>query len=203
MALINVNFKELKVLIVDDSRTARLIVKEVLNAISVTQVEMAEDGADAMAKLKTFPADIVLCDLHMAPLDGIEFMRLLRGAEDSPNPYLPVLMLTSDATERQLKNAFGAGVNDFMSKPISVGALRRKLHALYSSPLVFLRDGRYLKPLRAGDPTAPRRGPPENPHQARRPKARSSIMPNPTWRRSPTPTWGSRARKPQKGDILL
>lgn len=150
MALINVNFKELKVLIVDDSRTARLIVKEVLDAISVHQVAMAEDGADAMARLRTFPADIVICDLHMAPLDGIEFTRLLRSAEDSPNPYLPVLMLTADATERQLKNAFGAGVNDFMSKPVEMAALRRKLHALFSSPLVFVRDGRYLKPLRAG-----------------------------------------------------
>ena len=150
MALINVNFRELKVLIVDDSRTARQIVKKVLDAISVNQVEMAEDGADAMAMLRTFPADIVLCDLHMAPLDGIEFTRLLRRAADSPNPCLPVLMLTADATERQLKNAFVAGVNDFMSKPVEMAALRRKLHALFSSPLVFVRDGRYLKPLRAG-----------------------------------------------------
>ena len=150
MALINVNFRELKVLIVDDSRTARSIVKEVLDAISVNQVKMAEDGADAMARLREFPADIVLCDLHMAHLDGIEFTRLLRSADDSPNPYLPVLMLTADATERQVKNAFAAGVNDFMSKPVEMAALRRKLRALFSKPLVFLRDGRYLKPLRGG-----------------------------------------------------
>ena len=153
MALINVNFRELKVLIVDDSRTARSIVKEVLDAISVNQVKMAEDGADAMARLREFPADIVLCDLHMAPLDGIEFTRLLRSADDSPNPYLPVLMLTADATERQVKNAFAAGVNDFMSKPVEMAALRRKLRALFSKPLVFLRDGRYLKPLRGGGHT--------------------------------------------------
>lgn len=150
MALINVNFRELKVLIVDDSRTARQIVKAVLDAISVNRVKMAEDGADAMAGLREFPADIVLCDLHMAPLDGIEFTRLLRSADDSPNPYLPVLMMTADATERQVKNAFAAGVNDFMSKPVEMAALRRKLHVLFSSPLVFLREGRYLKPLRAG-----------------------------------------------------
>ena len=149
MALINVNFRELKVLIVDDSQTARRIVKNVLEKIWVNQVEMAEDGADAMAKLREFPADIVLCDLHMAPLDGIEFTRLLRGAEDSPNPYLPVLMLTADATEVQLKKALNAGVNDFMSKPVEMAALRRKLLVLFASPLVFVRDGRSLKPLRA------------------------------------------------------
>jgi CheY-like chemotaxis protein len=149
MALINVNLQELKALVVDDSRTARRILREMLGEIPVAQVETAEDGADAIAKLRVFPADVVLCDLHMVPLDGIEFTRLLRSAEDSPNPYLPVLMLTADATETQMKNAIGAGVNEFMSKPVKMADLRRRIHDIFARPLIFVRDGRYLKPLRS------------------------------------------------------
>ena len=87
MSLINVNLRELKVLVVDDSRAVRLALKQYLREMSVETVEVAEDGADAIEKLQNFPADLVLCDLHMVPLDGIQFTRLLRCAEDSPNPY--------------------------------------------------------------------------------------------------------------------
>lgn len=149
MSLMNVNLQELKVLVVDDSRTARQALKQFLKDMSVELIEQAEDGADAIKTLREFPADLVLCDLHMVPLDGIEFTRLLRSAEDSPNPYLPVLMLTADATAAQLRNALGAGVNDFMSKPIKLDALRRKIQTLFAGPMVFVREGRYLKPVRA------------------------------------------------------
>ncbi len=148
MSLIYVNMRELKVLVVDSNGTVRQMLKRFLHEMSVETVELAEDGADAIEKLQEFPADLVLCDLHMAPLDGIEFTRLLRSADDSPNPYLPVLILTSDATAAQLHNALGAGANDFMVKPINIISLRRKIQGLFARPIVFLRDGRYLKPLR-------------------------------------------------------
>ena len=100
MSLIYVNMRELKVLVVDGNGTARQMLKRFLQEMWVETVELAEDGADAIEKLQDFPADLVLCDLHMAPLDGIEFTRLLRSAGDSPNPYLPVLILTSSGTSR-------------------------------------------------------------------------------------------------------
>ena len=140
MPLINVNLQKLKVLVVDDSRTVRHALERLLREMSVETVELAEDGADAIKKLRDFPADLVLCDLHMVPLDGIEFTRLLRGAEDSPNPYVPVLILTGDATVAQLRNALAAGANDFMSKPIKLDSLRRKIQGLFARPMVFVRD---------------------------------------------------------------
>ncbi|MCH8037018.1 MAG: response regulator [Proteobacteria bacterium] len=171
MALINVNLRDLKVLVVDDSRTARHALRQFLREISVETVELAEDGADAIKKLRDFPADLALCDLHMAPLDGIEFTRLLRSAEDSPNPYLPVLILTADTTAAQLRNALGAGANDFMSKPIKLDSLRRKIQGLFARPMVFVRDGRYLKPLR---PSGRPEGAPDS-RYGPRPEAKSGA----------------------------
>lgn len=150
MAVYQVNLQELKALVVDDSRTSRRIVCDLLRQLRVEQAEQAEDGADAMAKLRGFPADLVVCDLHMTPLDGIEFTRLLRDAADSPNPYVPVLMMTADATQAQLNNALNAGVSSFMSKPVELPVLRARIVALFSRPMVFLREGRQLRPLRQG-----------------------------------------------------
>ena len=147
MTLLNLNFSALKVLVVDDSGTVRAYLRKVLLELGVHTIQMAEDGADAIEKLAKFPADVAICDLHMAPLDGIEFTRLLRNADDSPNTYLPVLMLTADATELQLKNALAAGVNGFMIKPIDMCALRRSIVALFSRPQVFVQGERTLRPV--------------------------------------------------------
>ena len=147
MTLLSVNLSELKALVIDDSRTARAFVRKMLAGLTVTHVEEVEDGADAIQVLNKFPADVAICDLHMAPVDGIEFTRLLRNASDSPNPYLPLLMLTADATELQLKNAVAAGVNGFMTKPVEKEALKRNLLTLFSRPLVFVQDERTLRPV--------------------------------------------------------
>lgn len=152
MAFLRVNLADLKTMVIDDSRTARLMLAEMLREMGVSSIAKAEDGADAMQKLKDFAADVVICDLHMAPLDGIEFTRLLRNADDSPNPYLPVLMLTGDATQKQLGNALNAGAHGFMSKPIQADSLRRQINLVFSRPLIFIRDGRELKPV-----TSPKR----------------------------------------------
>jgi CheY-like chemotaxis protein len=149
MPLIQVNLQDMKVLVVDDSSTARRFMKEILHEMGVVHVVAAAEGAEALKMLQEFPADIMLCDLHMAPLDGIELTRILRNADDSPNPYLPVIMLTADATQVQLKNALTAGVNAFMSKPVKMDTLHKKLVAVFSRPFVFVREGRTLLPLLA------------------------------------------------------
>ena len=147
MAFLRVNLTKLKTMVVDDSRTARLMLAEMLREMGVSSIAKAEDGADAMQQLQEFAADVVICDLHMTPLDGIEFTRLLRTADDSPNPYLPVLMLTGDATQKQLGNALNAGAHGFMSKPLQADSLRRQINLVFSRPLVFIREGRELKPV--------------------------------------------------------
>ena len=150
MALIQVNLEEMNLLLVDDSRTDRLLLKSVLEDIGVGLVRQAEDGEDALEQLKTFPADLVICDLHMAPMDGIEFTRRLRDPGESPNPLLPLLMLTSDSTPERVQEAQGAGTNGFMSKPIKAETLRRQITGLFTRPMIFVRVEGRLIPLRTG-----------------------------------------------------
>jgi|GEM_PF-626783 len=188
MSFIQINLQEMKILVVDDSSTVRKFLSEMLRDIGVGHVVGAEDGAEAIERLRTFPADIMLCDLHMTPLDGIELTRLIRNASDSPNPYLPVVMLTADATQAQMKNAFNAGVNAFMSKPVKMNILHRKLYAIFAQPLVFIREGRTLRPLQAvqasSAPAAPQRpaaaAPTKDPAKASGPKDDDNTLADPS-----------------------
>ena len=149
MSLLQLNLQEMKVLVVDDSTTARKIVTEMLHEIGVGTIRGAADGAEAIEVMRTFAADIIFCDLHMTPLDGIELTRILRNSHDSPNPYVPIVMLTADATQAQLKNAVNAGAHAFMTKPVKMNALHRKLFAIFSRPLVYVKENRVLRPLLA------------------------------------------------------
>lgn len=119
-----IRLEGLRVLVVDDSRTARRFVIETLRQLGVAEAVEAEDGADAIDILRVFAADLVVTDLNMDPLDGIQFTQLLRMASDSPAPHVPVIMLTADATRRQLENALKAGVNSFLAKPVTADKLR-------------------------------------------------------------------------------
>ncbi len=138
--------------------TARSIVHRMLHDIGVDDMTGAEDGAAALESLQSFEADLVICDLNMAPLDGIEFTKLVRDATDSPNPYVPIIMLTAEATETQLNNALKAGVNDFMSKPVQTPMLRHRIAALLSHPIVFVREDGHLRPKRGTRPAEARAG---------------------------------------------
>jgi CheY-like chemotaxis protein len=72
----------------------------------------------------------------------------VRNADDSPNPYVPIIMVTTEATKMQLRNAMAAGVNDFMVKPVDGVMLRRRIVAILSSPAVFVRESGHLRPQR-------------------------------------------------------
>ncbi|RZJ83411.1 MAG: response regulator, partial [Brevundimonas sp.] len=82
----------LKILIVDDIRHTRVLLTEILRAIGIQQIYEASDGAEGLQVMRAHNIDIVLTDLAMEPLDGIDFVRLLRNSPDSPNPMVPVLM---------------------------------------------------------------------------------------------------------------
>jgi two-component system chemotaxis response regulator CheY len=72
----------------------RALVKTILHALGAKNCREALEGADAFKELKRFSADMIICDLNMSPLDGLDFVRLVRTGGDSSNPFVPIMMLT-------------------------------------------------------------------------------------------------------------
>ena len=116
-----------KILVVDDSPTVRKLINYVLRKKDYV-TEEAEDGMDAMEKLSATEIDLVIVDLNMPNMDGISFVRNLRNSYY--NLDLPVIMLTTTSDDDLRKEAYGAGVNMFLNKPIQPEVLLYKIDSL-------------------------------------------------------------------------
>lgn len=142
------NLERLNFLIVDDNKHMRALVKSILHALGVKNVLDAGDGADAFKELRHYPADIIICDWNMSPLDGMDFVRLVRTGKDSPNPFVPIIMLTGHTEMNRVMEARDAGVHEFLAKPISAKSLYARVRAIIERPRPFVRAGLYFGPDR-------------------------------------------------------
>ncbi|HKT52913.1 MAG TPA: response regulator [Caulobacteraceae bacterium] len=154
-------FDLLKILLVDDNHHMRVLLTEILRAIGVRQVFEANDGAEALNIMRTHQIDIIMTDLAMQPLDGIDFVRLLRNSPDSPNPMAPVIMITGHSTQRRVTEARDVGVNEFLSKPVTARGVLERIAQVVDSPRAYVRTASYFGPdrRRKSDPSynGPRR----------------------------------------------
>ncbi|MDW8002894.1 MAG: response regulator [Deltaproteobacteria bacterium] len=116
-----------KIMIIDDSQTIRRLISLVLKRKNYITIE-AEDGLDAIEKLATNPVDLIIVDLNMPNMDGIEFVRIVRN-----NYYymdVPIIMFTTTKDEQIKRDALRAGVNLFLNKPINFEVLLYKVEGL-------------------------------------------------------------------------
>ena len=148
----------INVLVLDDNRHMRNLVQSILHALGVKQIREASDAAEAFKELQHFHADVIIADWHMEPLDGIDFVRLVRTAKDSPNPYVPIIMLTGYTEYQRVCEARDAGVNEFLAKPISARALYTRFTAIIDNPRPFIRTKTYFGPDRRRRNQGPPRG---------------------------------------------
>jgi two-component system chemotaxis response regulator CheY len=141
---------ELKVLLVDDNDHMRTIVGTILKGIGILNVREARDGSEALAALRTWPADLAIVDFRMEPMDGVDFTRLVRNASDSRNPFLPIIMMTGFADRPRVEEARDSGITELIVKPVTARAIIDRLNAVVYRPRPFVRTADYFGPRRRG-----------------------------------------------------
>lgn len=140
--------ENIKFLVVDDNAFMRTIVRRVLGALDVKLIKEATDGTSALKIMQTFEPDIAIVDWEMQPLDGLEFTQMVRTDDDSPNPFLPIIMLSGHAEQSRIVAARDAGINEFVIKPISVKTLFSRIQEVIERPRPFVRAKSYFGPDR-------------------------------------------------------
>ena len=138
----------LKILLVDDNHYMRVLLAEILRAIGVNHIYEANDGAEGLQMMRDHSVDLVMTDLSMQPLDGIDFVRLLRNSPDSPNQMAPVIMITGHSTFARVNEARDAGVSEFLAKPLTARGVIQRLHQAVEHPRSFVRTDDYFGPDR-------------------------------------------------------
>lgn len=114
----------MKLLIVDDDKTTRKLLGMYLKGKGY-EVVAAENGLDAMEKLGTENINLIVTDMNMPYMDGIELTRTLRADANMKN--IPIIMVTTEADEDEKKKAFEAGVDDYLVKPTNAEAISESI----------------------------------------------------------------------------
>jgi two-component system chemotaxis response regulator CheY len=119
----------IKVLVVDDFPTMRRIVKNLLKQIGFENIDEAEDGVQALNKLKGGNYGLVVSDWNMPNMQGIDLLRKVRQ-DDEPLKNIPFLMVTAEAEKEKVIEAIKAGVDNYIVKPFTAEVLKEKLEKI-------------------------------------------------------------------------
>jgi two-component system chemotaxis response regulator CheY len=108
-----------RALIVDDSSVMRKIVERCLRqaGLDLKQVLEAGNGAEALLVLKDNPVDLILCDINMPVMDGLEFVKQLAGVPNAKG--VPVVMITTEGSEAHVVQAISCGARGYIRKPFT------------------------------------------------------------------------------------
>lgn len=109
----------IRALIVDDSSVMRKIVERSLRqaGINISQVFEAGNGAEALGALRDNRVDLILCDINMPVMDGLEFVKQLANEENARG--VPVVMITTEGSEAHVVQAVSAGARGYIRKPFT------------------------------------------------------------------------------------
>jgi len=159
------------VLIVDDNAHHRAVVIEILRSAGIWDVTTARNGMEALESLRSRRPKVILLDWVMEQIDGPTFARLLRRSENVLARQIPVIMVTAKARQEDVAEARNSGVDEYLVKPISAGALLQKLESVLLRPRRFVDGSVYAGPCRRRKPGADYVGPKRRRADAARPAA--------------------------------
>lgn len=156
------DFERLNVLLIEDNGFIRRVFYELLKSIGIGRVEVLKNGAEAVERLRNvhdghklsgvLDFDIVICDLLMAPVNGLLTLRWVRTAKDSPNRFLPFMMLSGAADKVNVGAARDLGTSDFLAKPFSATTVYKHLLEVIDYPRPFIATNTYFGPDRRRRP---------------------------------------------------
>jgi two-component system chemotaxis response regulator CheY len=121
----------LKFLVVDDFATMRRIIRNLLKELGYANVDEAEDGVNALQKLRNERFDFVISDWNMPNMTGIDLLRNIRA--DDQLKTLPVLMVTAEAKKENIIAAAQAGASGYVVKPFTAVTLDEKLKKIFQT----------------------------------------------------------------------
>ncbi len=144
----------IKVLVADDDHRIAHIIRQILESLGFKEIRIARDGAYALRVLNSERIDMLITDWQMSPMDGISLVKFLRS-DESPNRFMPIIMLTGNAEREHVEVARDAGVTEFTVKPFSAKTLCDRIMLLIDNPRSFILTKRFVGPDRRRRRVAP------------------------------------------------
>jgi two-component system chemotaxis response regulator CheY len=119
--------REVRTLIVDDSSVMRKIIERTLRQAGIEPllVHEAGSGVEGLDMLKANEFDLILSDINMPTMDGLEFLRQIQAQKLAPG--VPVMMITTESSEEHVKQAIQAGARGYIRKPFTAEQMKERV----------------------------------------------------------------------------
>lgn len=137
-----------RILIVDDMQPMLDLAKSVLSIFGFQDISTAQNGEEAFKLLCAKDPDLVITDWMMPAMDGIEFTKMVRTHPMSPNPYVPVLMMTGFSSKLRVESARDGGITEFLVKPFTSQDLYTRVQQIIEKPRQFVDAEQFFGPDR-------------------------------------------------------
>lgn len=135
-------------MVVDDQEFFTTMIRRIIKVIGASDVKTFTDCESAWKQYKQQPADLILLDWEMRPMNGLQLTRMIRKSPESPNPFVPIIMVTAHREREHVFRARDAGVTEYVVKPIVPKALFSRIEAVIEKPRRFVRIGDFFGPDR-------------------------------------------------------
>lgn len=136
------------ILLIDPDRELSMIIRKILKSLGFSTIHIAKDGSAALQLMRKNLIDLIITDWEMSPMSGIEFINYVRAEEDSPNPFVPIIMLTGHARRPYVEKARDTGITEFMVKPFTARQLCERIIQVIDNPRHFIVSPNYKGPDR-------------------------------------------------------
>ena len=130
MAVQGEPYKDVTVLVVEDEATTRAGIRSQLRQIGIPTILEAADGKAGLAELARTRPTLVLCDVHMKPVDGRQFLKMVRTVKVEWVKNIPIIFLTADANPDTVAFAKEFHINGYLVKPTSVNDLKARIDSV-------------------------------------------------------------------------
>lgn len=142
------DLSEISVLVVDDNDLIRRTLVSLLLSFGIHSIDQAASAEAGIECLKAAPPDLLMTDWEMGDMSGLDLVHWLRTSPETPNPFLPVMLVTSRSDTDSIRLARDAGIHEYITKPISPAHLHHRLWQLIGRPRPFVRTQTYFGPDR-------------------------------------------------------
>ena len=136
------------VLVLDDHPFMQQVMRAILSGLGVKTIVPAMDVDDALELIRAKPFDLVIADYRLGAKSGAEFTRLVRGAKDSADRFIPIIACTADTMQRVVGELRDAGADEILAKPVSPRTVCSKINAVIHSRRKFVSAANYFGPDR-------------------------------------------------------
>jgi two-component system chemotaxis response regulator CheY len=140
--------KAYRILVVDADIELAQVLKAMLREMGFSNVHLTKSGVDAISLMRTMVFDFIITEWATQQLDGIAMLEFIRRNPNSPNPTIPIIMLTGRAEQVDVALARDYGINEYVIKPFTAKSIYSRLERIVEQPRSFVVAKTFVGPDR-------------------------------------------------------